>query len=70
MVGRARLLTPSCLSRTTGYTCIRTWKQPHWAHVCDCLRAPYLVAVNDGVETVSHHDDSLAPKQIPHDVLD
>ena len=37
---------------------------------CECVRIPYLVAVDDGVEAMSHHDDSLAFERGPHHVLD
>ncbi len=55
MLGPARLLLASGVKR---------WKQ------LDCTRALYLVAIDDGVEAVSHHYDGLALERSPYHVLD
>ena len=34
-----------------------------------CLELPHLVAVDDGIEAVSHHDYRLALERRPHHVL-
>jgi len=53
------------------YWCLSTkrWKQPRHRSE-NVFRALYLVAVDDGIEAVGHHDDGLALERSSHHVLD